>query len=97
LKPSKIIPSALTLLIIIISCQTLLKEDIYIEPSEIGIYYDSDIDKTIVLKTGKHKIPKRISLNIYPIDDNQIKQNLEIITKDKKGKVYGLNLLWNLI
>ena len=75
----------ISFLVLIYACQKVFQKEIYIKPSEIGVYYNQSLKKPMVLKSGKHFISRKSVVNIYPIGTKIVKRNLEILTKDKKG------------
>jgi hypothetical protein len=81
---------------IFFACKPEFKQEIFIKSSEIGIYYDSFLEKTVILKSGKHNIPRGILPNIYPTEPTNIKRNVEIITKDEKPISYGINYWYSI-
>jgi translation elongation factor EF-1beta len=78
------------------ACKPELKNEIFIKSFEIGIYYDSFSEKTVVLNSGKHNIPSGIFPNIYPIEQTNIKRNVQILTKDEKPISYGVNYWYSV-
>ncbi len=90
-------PILLILLIgLIFACKPELKKEIFIKSTEIGIYYDSFLKETVVLNSGKHNIPNEIFPNIYPIEQMNIKRNVQILTKDEKPISYGINYWYSV-
>jgi hypothetical protein len=79
-----------------ISCQSEPKKETFIKSSEIGIYYDAYLKKTVILETGKHNIPNGIWLNIYPIVDTLIKRNVQVLTKDGKPVTYRIDFWYSV-
>jgi translation elongation factor EF-1beta len=78
------------------ACKPEFKKEVFIKSSEIGIYYDSFLKKTVVLNSGKHNIPNGILPNIYPIEPTNIKRNVQILTKDEKPISYGVNYWYSV-
>jgi hypothetical protein len=97
MNKKRTLPILLILLIgLFFGCKPELKKEIFIKSSEIGIYYDFALKKTVVLNSGKHNVPSRILPNIYPIEQTNIKRNVQILTKDKKPISYGINYWYSV-
>lgn len=93
---SKLTIITILLIGLIFGCKTESKKEVFIKSSEIGIYYDSFLKKTVVLDSGKHNIPSGVSPNIYPVEQTNIKRNVQILTKDEKPIPYGINYWYSL-
>ena len=95
-KKPKLSIITIVLIGLIFGCKTESKKEIFIKSSEIGVYYDSFLKETVILGSGKHNIPSGVLPNIYPIEQTNIKRNVQILTKDEKAISYGINYWYSV-
>ena len=99
MKKSKIVSIVSIFLILSLSsCDLLSKKQIFINPGEVGVYFDESVEKMVLLDEGNHNISKKAMFSVYSTRTKHYYENIVILTKDGKQVVckieyiYGLNL-----
>lgn len=87
---------SLLIIFFVFGCQSILEKEIFIEPSEIGVYYDVQIGNPIILNSGKHKVNKSGRLYIYKVTDTVAKINIEIFSKENKRETFSIHYWYRL-
>lgn len=79
------------LLVFCVSCSKLMKKEIIIEETEIGVYFDKEDKELKVLEKGKYKIPYSAYLNRFSLKPIKIDGNYTVLTRDKKEITLTIN------
>jgi len=84
------------LTILFFSCELISGKEIFIKPSEIGVYYNNSKEELVVLNSGKHNIPISDALYVYSLEDINIEENIVVLTKDGKQIKCKVNFKYSL-
>jgi hypothetical protein len=93
---NKILFSFLILLSFTFGCQSILQKEIFIKPSEIGVFLDVKKGELTTLNPGKHKINKQLRLFIYKVTDTVAKINLSVLSKDNQEATLSIHYWYNI-
>jgi hypothetical protein len=84
------------MVLLFFSCKLIMEKEVFIKPSEVGVYYDESADKMTVLNAGKHAISKNVPLYIYSLQAKNVKENSLVLTKDGKQITCNVNYWYSL-
>ncbi|MFK7750454.1 MAG: SPFH domain-containing protein [Kordia sp.] len=97
MNKKKIVPIlSAFLMLLCISCDLKSKKEVFIKPSEIGVYYDKSEAKISVLNSGKQQIPNNVILYLYSLEAENIKDVISLVTKDGESIVCNVSYWFSL-